>query len=150
VNKDDLIRRSCGEASADAEVFAGRNVVPSAVDELVGSLCGQIERAEEKAQRWAQQLMAERKRANDAERKHAEAIEALTPFARLAEGISDFWDGERRIGTLNVEPIRIHHVRRAHALVTLARAASGNTNPSECSAGTARTADAIPGEPQND
>jgi len=101
------------------------NAVPSAVDELVGSLCGQIERAEEKAQRWAQQLMAERKRANEAERKHAEAIEALAPFARLAEGISDFWDGERRIGTLNVEPIRIHHVRRAHALVTLARVNAG-------------------------
>lgn len=92
------------------------------MEELIGSLCGQVERAEDKAARWGQELMAARKRANEAERAFAEAIDALRPFAAIAKPIDKFWDDERRINSLSVEPIRVRHLRRALALVTVADA----------------------------
>jgi hypothetical protein len=102
---------------------------PSAiVEELIGSLCGQIEAAEEKAGRWGQQLMAERKRANEAERRHAEAIAALRPFAELAAGISTFWSGDRLLSTLSTGPLHVNDVRRAAALVTVAPALAKPTD----------------------
>lgn len=92
------------------------------IEELIGSLCGQVERAEDKAARWGQQLMAERKRANEAERRAVELVEALRPFAKIASTIHESWDGERRVATLSIDPLRVHHLRRALALVTVADA----------------------------
>lgn len=108
------------------------------IEELIGSLCSQVEAAEEKAQRWGQELIAERKRANDAVRALAEAIEALRPFAKIVEGVHPSWDDNRRAYSLALDPLKLKHLRRAFALVAVADAKALTA---------AGTAALTPGEP---
>lgn len=96
------------------------------VDSLIGSLCGQIEAAEDKAERWREDLITAKRQVTELREAYAQAIEALRPFAVAGAGISNFWDGERRANSLDIQPVRVRHYRRAGALVELADARSAN------------------------